>query len=157
MATALASSLSGLTTREAIQDAIFRAVTAIDIDDLALFDSAFTRDTVFDLAGYRMDGIEAVTNGCFHGVAKLDTTHFINNIRIDVKEGATTAKLTATALAQHYRPGEGVKPGSERFLAGSLYDIDLVKESDGVWRIKVWNLKIVWGEGDRSIVAGTGA
>jgi hypothetical protein len=56
------------------------------------------------------------------------------------------AHMTASALAQHYRAGQGQVPNAERMLAGSTYDIQVVKEASGQWKIKTWVLKIIWIE-----------
>lgn len=153
---ALPTALPGLTTREAIADALYRATNGLDTNDVALFDSAFTADTVFDLAGRELVGLEALHTGCFDYVGKqLDTTHFITNLRIDVADGASTAKVTASALAQHYRGGQGTQDGATRLLAGSLYHVDCVKDSaSGLWKITRWKLSIVWREGDMGIMTG---
>lgn len=151
----VSNAISGLTTREAITDALYRAVVGLDTADETMFDSAFTSEGVLEISGNKMTGIEALHTGCFDYVGKkLDTTHFINNVRIEVAEGASSAKVTASALAQHYRGGEGKTPGAQRLLAGSLYKVDAVKDDkDGQWKIAYWNLEPVWLEGDYSILS----
>ncbi|CDH11770.1 uncharacterized protein ZBAI_03556 [Zygosaccharomyces bailii ISA1307] len=112
----------------------------------------FKDDFVFDLDGILKDfeAIRTDINGC---VGPMDTTHMISNIQVEFKDGASTASLTALALAQHCPPQKGKDQGSSKFLTGSKYFIDLVKDkSDGSWKIKKWVMRIVWTEGDHSIM-----
>lgn len=132
--------------REAVADAIYRAVLALDTDDTTLFKSSVTDDTVCDLNGTVMNGIDAIIA---HPVWKLDTTHHISNLRINITDGASKAQVTCSGLAQHYRAGEGMKPGAAPLLAGSLYWIELVKDAgDGLWKFKHWKIKTTWGHGE---------
>ncbi|CAD6586383.1 MAG: hypothetical protein ASARMPRED_002521 [Alectoria sarmentosa] len=158
---AFPTSLSSLNVREAITDAIYRCVLGLDTDDQALFDSAFTPDASFDLNGTVMSGLDAIHTGCYDTVSKLDTTHFISNVRVNVRGGdddgdsTTTASMTASALAQHYRRKQGTEAGATRLLTGSLYFLDLVKDGeDGLWKIKHWRLQLVWTEGDWGVMTG---
>ncbi|KAB8238568.1 hypothetical protein BDV23DRAFT_190640 [Aspergillus alliaceus] len=145
--------LPSLSTREAITDALHRCILGFDTADSALFDSAFTEDATFNLNGRLLEGLDAIRTGCYDHISTLDTTHYTNNIRVNVKDGESKASLTASALAQHYRPGDGIKAGTPYFLAGSLYSFELVRdEQEGLWKITHWKLKIVWAEGDWSIV-----
>ena len=142
-----------LTDREAVADALYRCVGGLDTADSALFNSAFTGDAVFDLNGTIMDGLDAINEQCYASVSKLDTTHFLTNVRINVVDDK--AEVTCSALAQHYRPGQGMQAGASRMLAGSLYWVDLVKDgTDGLWKMKYWKLKPTWGEGDWGVVTG---
>lgn len=147
--------LSGLTAREAITDTLYRAVNGLDTANSALFNSALTDDSVFDLNGTVSSGREEIRTGIYEKVAHLDTTHFITNVRVNVKDGADVAKMTATALAQHFRPKQGNVPGATHFLGGSQYDIDLVKDAaDGLWKAKHWKMTITWSEGDYAVFQG---
>ena len=72
----------------------------------------------------------------------------VSNVRVDVKDGANTASLTANALAQHCPPGKGKEPDAPKFLVGSEYGIDLIRdETDGLWKIKKWVLDVLWRQG----------
>lgn len=153
----LPTSLSSLGVREAITDAVYRCVLGLDTDDKALFDSAFTPDASFDLNGNVMSGLDAIHTGCYDSVSKLDTTHFISNVRVNVRDDgdSTTASMTASALAQHYRRKQGTEAGATRLLTGSLYFLELVKDGeDGLWKIKHWKLQLVWTEGDWGVMTG---
>ncbi|KAE8374908.1 hypothetical protein BDV26DRAFT_299983 [Aspergillus bertholletiae] len=145
--------LSSLTTREAITDTLYRCVTGFDTADTALFDSAFTKDAIFDLNGRLLEGLESIHKDCYDKVSKMDTIHHISNVRVNMKEGESKASLTASALAQHYRLGEGLQSGTPYLLAGSLYSLDVVRDDeDGLWKITHWKLKIIWAEGDWGVV-----
>lgn len=148
------ATLPSSSTHEAMNDALLRAVLAIDTNDIDLFKSAISDpDTaVFEMNGNATTGLDAIINGMFNTVGPLDTTHFLTNTRI-VAENNNTAIITCSALAQHYRTGEGLQPETDRLLSGSLYRVDIVKDGeDGLWKIKKWSMKLVWVEGDRSIV-----
>jgi len=77
----------------------------------------------------------------------------ITNLRVDVKDGADTASLTAYTLTQNAQPGRGKDPSSPKYLIGGEYALDVVKvESEGVWKIKSGVFKIVWSQGDASVM-----
>lgn len=144
---------SSFSVKEAITDAIYRFVTGLDTGDLALFNSAFSEDACFNLNGDVMEGMEMIRSKCYEVISKLDTTHFITNIRVDLKEGELTASLTASALAQHYRQGQGMIPGATHLLVGSRYSVDLI--SDGAfWRMKYCKIHLIWAEGDWDVITG---
>ncbi|EAW17020.1 nuclear transport factor 2 family protein [Aspergillus fischeri NRRL 181] len=141
--------------REAISDAMYRCLWGFDTADAALFASSFAADCVFDLNGNVMHGLEEIKAKCFDPIAKLDTTHFLTNVRVNYVEGESNAVGTSCGLAQHYAPGQGLQDGSKSLLVGSLYWYEFIKdESDGLWKIKHWRIKSVWSEGDWSILQG---
>lgn len=144
-----------LSDREAIIDAIHRALVGIDTNDSNLFNSAFTDTGSFDLNGQVMEGREAVNSQMFESVSKLDTAHVIGSIRVAIDEGGSTASATASVIAQHYRAGQGKDPAASRYMAGGLYRLDMVKdEGDGLWKMENWRLSLVWAEGDRGVMTG---
>ncbi|KAJ5671162.1 hypothetical protein N7507_000289 [Penicillium longicatenatum] len=150
----LPAALPSLTTREAITDTLHRAVLAFDTDDEALLESSFLPDAVFDLDGQLMNGLDEICTKSFDIVSKLDTTHFISNVRINYVEGASTASMTASALSQHYRPNTGKTPGATNFMGGSLYYLDVVRGTDGLWKAKTWRMKVIWTTGDFGVMTG---
>lgn len=80
----------------------------------------------------------------------------ISNVRVDIKD-STTASLTAYAQAQHCPPGRGAEPDSPKLMTGGEYLMDLVKdEEDGLWKIEKWALKVIWMQGDRSVMQRPG-
>lgn len=66
-----------------------------------------TQDAVVDINGTLLKGLPTIRGGMFETVSKLNTTHFITNVRVNHKTGESTATLTAHALAQHFRTGQG--------------------------------------------------
>ena len=152
------TSLTGLTTREAISDALYRAVLGIDTNDLSLFKSAVVDLQEFSFqmnGGAEMKGEDAIMGGMFNFVGPMATTHSISNIRIEVKDDvATTASMTANAVARHQRQGTGEDPTAPHLTAGGIYTVDLVKDSsDGLWKMKKWVLNTIWRDGDASVMA----
>ena len=152
MSLALPATLPGLTDREAITDTLYRAVLSFDHADEALLLSAITEDIVFEMLDTSTKGIQELKAAVFDRVSKIDTTHFLSNIRISI-ESTTTAKVTCSALAQHVRPGKGFEPGPNKFTSGALYLCDVVKIDD-LWKIKSWTANIVWVDGEPSVMAG---
>lgn len=157
---AFPASLPALGLREAITDALYRCVLSFDTADLTLFESAFTADATLDLNGNVMSGIPAIRAGCYDTVSKLDTTHFLTNVRVNAKQSdpdpdPSEAFVTASALAYHYRTGEGNVPNAPSLLSGSLYFVDVVRDADsGLWKVKNWKMKLVWTEGDWGVMTG---
>jgi hypothetical protein len=153
MALALPAKLAGaLTEREAIADALYRAVLAFDYADEALLLSAITEDISFEMPGSSAKGIPEIKAAVFDRVSKLDTTHFISNIRVSI-ESAIAAKVTCSAMAQHVRPGKGFEPGPNKFTSGGMYLCDVVKVGD-LWKIKSWKAHFLWVDGDPTVMTG---
>jgi hypothetical protein len=149
----LPPNLSGaITEREAVADALYRAVLAFDHADESLLLTALTKDVAAEMPGSSAKGIPEFKAAVFDRVSKLDTTHFLSNIRVSI-ESATTAKASASAMAQHVRPGKGFEPGPNKFTSGGLYLCELVKIGE-LWKIKDWKLNIVWVDGDPSVMTG---
>lgn len=147
----LPAKLSGaITEREAVADALYRAVLAFDQTDESLLLTALTEDVAAEMPGTSAKGIPEFKAAVFDRVSKLDTTHFISNVRVSF-ESATTAKLSASAMAQHVRPGKGFEPGLSKFTSGGLYLCELVKVGD-FWKIKDWKTNFVWVDGDPSVM-----
>lgn len=146
--------LTSLTEREAITDALYRALIGFDTYDVSIFNSAWIgQDVVFQLNDTVYNGLDAIRTQLLDFAGPLDTMHMTSNIRVDVKDGASTASLTAYAQNQHCLPGTGADPNSPKFLAASTYSLDLVKDKkDGVWKIEKWIMKVVWTQGDNSVM-----
>jgi len=72
-------------------------------------------------------------------------------VRVELKDGASDAKLTAYGLAQHAAPGTGSKDDGPKYLTGSRYFLDLVK-ADGTWKISKFRMRVVWTQGDPAIL-----
>lgn len=150
-------SLTSLTPREAVTDALYRAINGFDRNDISILISAFVEDASFELHDggnvRSVNGVSDLRTQVFDRVGPMDTMHMISNVRVDVKDGANTAFLTANALAQHCPPGRGKEPDGPKWLVGGEYSIDLVKdEEDGLWKVKKWVMKVIWRQGDPSVM-----
>lgn len=141
--------LSSLTESEAVIDSLYRAISGFDDNDISLLKSACCGSEF----AFEMNGNVFNVDQLINFVGPLDTTHMISGIRVDLKEGALTASLTANALAQHCPPGRGLETDGPKFLAGGKYFIDLVKDNtNGLWKIKKWVLKTIWRQGEASVL-----
>ncbi|KAJ0419679.1 hypothetical protein BJY00DRAFT_285737 [Aspergillus carlsbadensis] len=143
-----------LTRREAITDAITRFLVALDTSDKPLFESAFTASATLNINGTVLEGLPALVSGCYDLISKLDTTHFLTNVRINVEESGKRAGVTASALSQHYRAGEGLVGGMEALLVGCLYWVEVVRDEgeEEFWRILHFTLKSTWADGEWGIL-----
>ncbi|RYP15612.1 hypothetical protein DL765_005591 [Monosporascus sp. GIB2] len=144
--------LTALSPREAVADALHRCLLGIDSNNRDLFESGCLKnESMTVIAGpITLEGWTAISE-FFLKVFVLATTHFTSNIRIELKDGADTASMTAHALAYHVRPDDALKQEDTSYTVSSLYFIDLVKDSnDGLWKIKKWEIKILWTTGDRA-------
>lgn len=147
--------LSSLSPREAIADTLYRCLAGLDTNDRTLFDSAWVHDdsTSFEMPGRSITGMDALNRDLFDVVGPMDSQHMISNVRINVKDGADTAWMSAYSQAVHYRPGEGKDPSSKNFTGGTVYYLDIVNDSkDGLWKIKKFRVEVLWFDGDRSVV-----
>lgn len=148
--------LTNLSPREAVVDALYRAVLGLDTNDAAMFESAWAKDKPTFVRGDTVwEGMETINKNLFDLVASMDTHHTVSNIRVDMKEGGSTASMTTYTLAQHHRAGEGMDPTKKGLMGGTTYFVDLVKDSgDGLWKMKKWELKLNWCDGDISVITG---
>ena len=144
-----------------ISDPIYRTALAFDTQDETLLESALTKDVKFSLIplGISLDGLEEIKVKSFRPVSKLITMHFLLNVRVNVHDEGDDqgkAKLTCSALAQHIRPGKEFQVSHEdKYTTGGLYFCDLVKvDVDGLWKIKDWEARILWTEGNRKVITG---
>ena len=149
-------SLASLTQREAIADAMYRALIGCDQNDIALFNSAWAgEEVVFEIHDDDkkvMPGLSVIRKHVLDRVGPMDTTHNVSMVRVDVKDGADTAFLIATSLAQHSPPGRGREPDGPKYTVGGQYSIDLIKDDAGEWKIKKCVLNVVWSQGDASLM-----
>lgn len=154
MSFACSARLNGLTTREAIADAFFRIMAAFDDNDSSLLDSAIAADIIFNFNGTEISGFANVKSRTVDTIGRMDTTHLVTNIRIEVEDdSASTARMTANTLAQHYPEGMGPTASERRLLGGSRHSMVLIKdEKDELWKVNNWVMKSIWHEGDRSVM-----
>ena len=91
----------------------------------------------------------------FQRVFNLVTTHFTSNVRIELKDDADTASMTSHVIAYHIPPDEALKQEDTSYTASCLYFVDLVRDSgDGLWKIKKWDIRVLWTTGDSAVVHG---
>jgi SnoaL-like domain len=149
--------LSSLNPREAVADALHRCIIGMDDSNREMFESAILKsnDGIFGTGNNAIRGWDALREHIYNKIMPLSTTHFVTNIRVDLKDGADTASLTAHALAYHFKPEDAFKPEGKPFTSAGLYIIDLVKDNtDGLWKIKSWISKRIWSEGESSVITG---
>ncbi len=109
------SALNLLSPRDAIVDALSRALVGCDNHDAELFNSAWAgEDASFEILGADkkvLPNLNMIRMHVLDRVGPMDTTHSISNIRVTSKNGADdTAFITATSMAQHCPPGRGKEP-----------------------------------------------
>lgn len=153
---------NGMTDREAAIDAVLRFVIGLDDADVDLVASAFTPDAVADVRGLSSIGIDypelvgrdKVVSTLMNGVGVLDTTHQLGNFRVALNNDS--AHLDCYVLAQHWRPGQGASPEhSAEFTMTNRYKVDLVRTSDGSWRMKKIIINCAWSKGDLGVLKHT--
>jgi hypothetical protein len=149
--------IPNLTTNEAIADAVYRSLRAVDLNDHDIWLSSWSHDharCLFDLNGDISQGMDAIDKNIFNLIGPLTTTHMVSNARPCLHEDGKTASLGAYGLAQHYRPGDGRKGDAQRLLSGSVYDVELEKDEEGLWRMVSFRMNIVWTEGNMAVITG---
>ena len=156
MAPSIPHPLASLSQREAITDVLHRGILACDLNDTALFDSVWAgEDVTFQINDDQervLPNLTAIRKAIFGRVGPMDTTHNISMVRVDVKDGADTASVTATTMAQHSPAGKGREPDGPKYLVGGRYSLDLVKDQSGEWKAKTWVLDVIWTQGDASVM-----
>lgn len=145
-----------LNDRDAVADAVFRFAQGLDDNDADLVRSALIGDAVVDMTGVSeavgvMEGRETVVGKLIGNLGEMDTTHHVSNVRAVIS--GDSAELTCYALAQHFRPGEGlsIKEGKRYMLRGNRYHAQLERSSDW-WRIRHLTIDGVWITGDVNLV-----
>lgn len=119
-------SLSGLSEREAISEALYRAAIGSDYHDAELFSSAWTGEDVsmelHDDNKRVLPNLSLIRTHVLDKVGPMDTTRNIGMVKVNVKPGADTATLTATSTAVQSSPGKGRDPeGPNTPLAASTW------------------------------------
>ncbi|TVY57128.1 hypothetical protein LSUE1_G010321, partial [Lachnellula suecica] len=140
MSQSFPQTLPSLSQREAIADALYRAATASDHRDSALFNSAWAGEDVsmeiHDDNKKVLQGLSLIRTNVLNRVGPMDTTHNISLVRVNYQDGADTASLIATSTAQHASSGTGRDPNGTKYTVGGEYSVDLIKDEEGVWKIK---------------------
>lgn len=151
----LPTSLQASSEAAGITDALLRALLGLDMNDRAMFDSAWASDgkVNFEMDGEIQNGMHEIGR-TFYFLGHMDTQHLVSNVRVDQAEGASSATIMAYAWAQHHRAGEGMNPTTKHLTTGSRYWIDVEKDDkDGLWKVRKWLMNIMWLDGDASIIA----
>jgi hypothetical protein len=152
------SFLYNLSPREAIVDALSRALVGCDNHDEDLFNSAWSgEDVSFTINGADkkvLPNLTVIRKHVLDRVGPMDTTHSISNIRVVAKDSVDTAFVTATSMAQHCPPGRGKEPDGPKFMVSGEYSADIIKV-DGIWKLKTCALRIIWTQGDPSVMEGS--
>jgi hypothetical protein len=134
---------------------------AFDHNDATLLNTAFVPDhapVIFDFNGAPIHGLDAIRTQLLDVVGPMDTTHMISNVRVDLQPGENKAQLNCYALAQHCLNGEVMDGTGRKYLAASEYWVDLVKVKGQSrrWGITKWVMKIIWAQGDASVMKRSG-
>jgi len=147
--------LTALSPREAILDALHRSILGVDTNDWDLLESGCLKSDMTFIAGEAtIEGWTSVRE-FFTKIFNLVTTHYTSNIRIELQDGADTASMTAHALAYHVRPADAFKEEDTSYTVSCVYYMDLVKDSDdGLWKVKKWEIKNQWTTGDKAVIYG---
>ncbi|KAL6689927.1 hypothetical protein J3F84DRAFT_398750 [Trichoderma pleuroticola] len=140
-----------ISSSASVADALYRCALAWDTNDKALFDSSFMPDGIFEVNDHAMKGLPEIHATGLSLIFKLDTTHIVTNVRVQMGE-EREASLTATVLVQHFVKGKGMEPGQRSLMSGSLYRAELANDTDGLWKFKHLRIKSIWVEGDYSII-----
>jgi len=141
--------------RLAIEDVLYRFGAGQDLNDRALFQSAFARESELDFVqpAARM-GVEipvfkdgdTIAEQIMAATAELDTTHTVTNSRIMAFDG-NSASLFALVEAQHLPRGDH----SRHLLLKNFYFLDLVIEG-GNWVATRMRIQNVWQTGDPTVL-----
>ncbi|MGL5930500.1 MAG: nuclear transport factor 2 family protein [Dermatophilaceae bacterium] len=142
-------------------DALIRFTAGLDRSDADVLASAFTEDAVADFtpAAERigmsfpmLTGRDTIVTGLIGSIGRLDTSHSVTNTRVTVDQDG--ALLTAYVEAQHFPPGEGPQPTSERhLLMKNTYRVELARGSAD-WRISHMTIDNLWTVGDLTVITG---
>lgn len=151
----------GLTPREAAADALYRLVHALDFNNEDLLRSAFTQDAVFDISGLSpasgrdyppQIGPDAMVAGVLAHVGPMATSHNISNVRVKLNDAMDQAEVMCYVIAQHFRPGEGLDMSKrDCMLYGNSYWADVIKGEGGLWRMRRFEIQVMWAEGDMGV------
>ncbi|MEU0937160.1 nuclear transport factor 2 family protein [Embleya sp. NPDC005971] len=155
-ATDTTTTVRELRDRTEILDALLRFGLGFDLQDRALFRTAFTPDAAFDFRPVAaelgldipvMVGIEAIEAVHFNPRVRLDTSHTITNARIEVT--GDRARLTALVEAQHLPTGDHTR----HLLLKNRYAVDLLR-TDTAWAMHHLYVENIWHTGDPNVLTG---
>ncbi len=137
-------------------DALYRFAAGQDLQDEALFASAFSEDAQLDFIqpAHRLGvelqvlrGRDQIVASIVPTVAKLDTTHTVSNPRVQIQ--GDEAELLALVEAQHLPRDDH----SRHLLLKNVYRVRL-RRGDAGWLISTMHIHNVWMTGDPAVLFG---
>ena len=158
------SSLAHFSTTNSPTDPILRLLQSLDDNDPVLLTSSLYPACTLDQSGLSaitghplptLTGHSAIVTALLdHGVgANMDTGHFASNFRVTpTGEGDDEAEVSCYTIGSHYRKGEGLQMDKKGFVAGNRWRVEVVKGEDRRWRIRKAGLRVLWVEGDASVM-----
>lgn len=141
--------LAYLLDRVEIVDLLNRYAMALDDRDWQRLATCFTPDAiaVYGPVLGRQEGFAAIERVCRGALEPLDSSHhIISNHEIAIDRD--TARTRCYLHAQHTKAGT---EGGDNFTIGGAYIDELVR-TDGGWRIRRRELRILWQEGNPRVL-----
>ncbi|MFC5742187.1 nuclear transport factor 2 family protein [Dyella tabacisoli] len=147
--------VTALSDRTEIIDALYRFGAGQDLRDRALFESAFAANATLDFTGPAQrlgvtipvfEGRQAIADTIFAAIGGLDTTHTVTNPRLTAYDGER-ATLFALVEAQHLPRNDH----SRHLLLKNIYVVELSKHGDQ-WLVEHMKIDVVWLTGDPSVL-----
>ncbi|WP_406855252.1 nuclear transport factor 2 family protein [Alsobacter sp. KACC 23698] len=141
--------------RAGILDALYRFGAGQDLDDRALFESAFTERSTVDFTGPAkilgteipvFEGRQAIADIIVGATSRLATSHTVSNPRI-LRFDAERAVLWCLVEAQHLPKDDR----SRHLLLKNVYTTELVRE-EGHWVIARMLIENLWAQGDPKVL-----
>ena len=139
-------------------DALYRFAAGQDRRNRAVFLSAFTDDATLDFTHPAaqfgadipvMPDRQAIAQ-ILTTLAEIDTTHTVTNPRVTLDgDRASVEALVEAQHVVHDNPNRNL-------LLKNHYDVELVRDVTG-WRITHMMIRLVWFEGDPTVLFGPGA
>jgi hypothetical protein len=153
-AATLFRTVAALVDRTEVVDALYRFAAGQDLDDRALFESAFADDARLDFRQpARRLGVDVpvfagrreIAEAVLGTLARLDTMHTVTNSRVTL--AGDRATLFALVEAQHLlKENHG-----RRLLLKNVYWVDLTRSGDR-WEIAHMRIENVWSDGDPAVL-----
>jgi 3-phenylpropionate/cinnamic acid dioxygenase small subunit len=145
-----------LLDKRALDELIYRQANAVDKHDWVAYRSCFEDDVHFDFTDHTDRvigrGFGIVKSGdqwveqVIQAVSGFEgTSHVISNAVHEVK--GDTAKSECQILADHFLSNDR---GDPSITMAGIYTFSSVRKKEG-WKIKTWNLKILWYRGNPSL------
>ena len=144
-------SLDYLLDQRDVCDLLHRYAHALDEKGWDLLATCFTPDAV---AYYgeelgRKEGYASIEETCRAALASLDSSqHMISNPEIAIDGNTATSRCYVQA--QHTKAGV---EGGDNYAIGGIYLDEIVRTAEG-WRIRYRELRILWSEGNQSVLTG---